>query len=409
MKNDIEPFERSFDSLEQLADTISEALQCSVTIEDANHKLIAYSSHHAETDPARISTIIGKRVPDKVVQALWREGAIPRLMKSEGPQRIAPIGEIGLGERIAVAIRKDAQILGYIWIVTGEEPLPQEYIFDQLAKAAQAAKTKLLQLHMTHRRAELSQQEFFRQLLAGDAGPDAEVRRRADELGLSLPVYFCVNVLPFPSEITDKQHQQIQYLITTTQQKRIALHAVDRDRLILLEALPARSPQLPASPALSLMSEQMTQRFDCAPLAGGCGSVYDDYSRVSASCEEALTVIRLRQRFPVELKNALSYADLGFYRLLPVVEDHRQAHPYVNESLRRLEAYDLAHNSELLRTLEIYLSQDSNLKASAEALHIHENTLSYRLKRISQIGDIDLDRMDDKVTCYLELKARRLR
>ncbi|CAI6034277.1 PucR family transcriptional regulator [Cohnella sp. JJ-181] len=409
MRNDKEPFERSFDSLEQLADTISEELQCSVTIEDANHKLIAYSSHHAETDPARISTIIGKRVPDKVIQALWREGAIPRLMKSEGPLRIASIGEIGLGDRIAIAIRKENQILGYIWIVTGEDPLPQAFLFGQLVQAAQAAKTKLLQLHMTHRRAEQSQQEFFRQLLSGDVGSDADVRRRADELGLSLPAYFCVNVLPFPAEIADKQQQQIQYLITTTLQGQIALHAIDRDRLILLEALPARLTKGPSIPALTRLTEQMTQRFESAPLAGGIGSVYDDYSRVSASCEEAVAVIRLRQRFPVELKKVQYYTDLGFYRLLPAVEHHRLAHPYVNESLRLLENYDLEHNGELLRTLEVYLCQDSNLKASAEALHIHENTLSYRLKRISHIGGIDLDRMDDKVTCYLELKARRLR
>lgn len=409
MAYDKKTFERSFESLDELADTISEQLQCAVTIEDANHKLIAYSSHPAHTDPARISTIIGKRVPEKVVQALWREGAIPKLMRSETPLAISSIDEIGLGDRVAIAIRKDSQVLGYIWIVTGENALPHDFIFDQLTQAAVAARTKLLQLHLTHRRAEMNLREFFRQLLSGDIQSDSEVRRRAGDLGLTLPAYYCVNVLPFPAEIETKQQQQIHYLITTTLPKRIVLHAVDHDRLLMLEALTAEQPPGPSAPALTLLTQQMTQRFDSAPLPGGCGSVYGDYARVHVSCQEALTVIGLRERFPEELKAVHYYADLGYYRLLPAIERHRQAHAYTNQCLNKLEAYDLEHNGELLRTLEVYLYRDSNLKESAEALHIHENTLSYRLKRIAQIGGIDLASMDQKVTCFLELKSRRLR
>lgn len=408
-KEDKNPFDRSFDSLEALADAISEHLQCSVTIEDAGHRLIAYSSHHGETDPARISTIIGKRVPEKVVQALWREGAIPKLMKSEAPLRISPIDEIGLGERVAVAIRKESQVLGYIWLVAGENDPQPDYICEELAKAAKAAKTKLLQLHMTHRKAEIGQQEFFRQLLSGDLKTDSEVKRLAEEQGIALPPLFCVGILPFSDEIADKQQQQIQYMITTTLQKRIALHAIDRDRLLVLEAVPARLPPMQTPSALMLLADQLSQRFDCATLPGGCGAVYDDYARMTASCEEAQTVIRLRRSFPDALKAVQRYAELGYYRLLPDVQRHRQDHFYENECLQRLEAYDAEHNGDLLRTLEVYLAHDSNMKESAEALHVHENTLSYRLKRIAQIGGIDLGRMDQKVTCYLEFKARRLR
>lgn len=409
MENEKQPFERSFDSLEELADAISDTLRCSVTIEDANHKLIAYSFHHDQADPARISTIIGKRVPEKVVQALWRDGVIPQLIKTEGPVVVKAIEEIGLGDRVAIAIRKDHNILGYIWIVPVESELSQEYVFAQLAFAAQAARTKLLQLQMTRRKTEQGYREFFRQLLSGEMKPDAEVKRQADRLGLELPAYYCVNVLPFPTGLAEKQQQQIQYLITTTLQKKIALHAVNDSQLILLETLPSGQPPGPVSPALTLLGEQMASRFDCAPDLGGCGSVYGDYSRVHESYRDAMTVIRLRNAFPDELASVHYYADLGYYRLLPALLRNRQEHDYRNECLRKLENYDLEHKSDLLNTLEVYLCHDSNMKESADALHIHENTLSYRLKRISQIGGIDLNRMDEKVTCFLELKANRFR
>ncbi|SDE67503.1 DNA-binding transcriptional regulator, PucR family [Paenibacillus sp. UNCCL117] len=408
MENEKEPFERSFESLEELADTISDVLQGPVTIEDANHKLIAYSSHQAQTDSVRISTIIGKRVPDKVIQALWRDGVIQKLMKSEEPLVIPAIGEVGLGDRIAIAIRKDHEILGYIWTVLGDGGSPSDVTFRQLIQAAKAARTKLLQLRMKHRKTEQSYQEFLRRLLSGDMKSDLEVRQQADKLGLELPAFFCAAVLPFPSEITERQQQQLHYLITTLQ-KRIVLHAVDSEALVMLEAHPQQRLSGKAAPAIAVLTEQMTQRFDCAPLQGGCGAVYGDYARVYQSYHEALTVIRLRQKFPEALAAVHYYADLGFYRLLPEIVLHQQEHYYDNDYLHQLEAYDLGHNGDLLHTLYVYLDHDSNLKESAEALHIHENTLSYRLKRISHISGLDLTRMDQKVTCYLELKAKRFR
>jgi DNA-binding PucR family transcriptional regulator len=407
VENEKEPFERSFENLEELADTISEALQCSVTIEDANHQLISYSSHNAQTDPARISTIIGKRVPEKVIQTLWRDGVIQKLMKSDEPVMISAIDEIGLGDRIAIAIRKDNNILGYIWIVLVEGISQNDLINKQLVKAAKAARTKLLQLQMKHRKTEQSYQEFFRQLLTGGMKSDLEVKQQANKLGLLLPAFFCVNVLQFPSEITTKLNQQIQYLVTTTLQDRIALYTMSNEQLILLEVVPSIKIPNPTPLLFTLLTEQMTQHFVYAPSSGGCGSVCDNYAMVDRSYQEALTVIQIKQKFPEETKSVLYYADLGFYRLLPAIVKDNQDHFYENECLQKIEAYDLEHNGELMHTLEVYLCNDSRGKESADILHIHENTLNYRLKRISKIGGIDLSSMDQKVTCYLEIKTKQ--
>lgn len=54
MTNPKDPFKYSFDRLEDVADHISEVLQCPITIEDVNHKLLAYSTHSDCTDPADV-------------------------------------------------------------------------------------------------------------------------------------------------------------------------------------------------------------------------------------------------------------------------------------------------------------------------------------------------------------------
>lgn len=110
-------FDRFFDSMESLADTLSESLQSQVTIEDSNHHVIGYSSHQTESDPARISTIIGKKVPSTVIIGLRKKGVMHELESSTHPIRIPAVMEVGLGPRLAMCIKHQQEILGYIWVV----------------------------------------------------------------------------------------------------------------------------------------------------------------------------------------------------------------------------------------------------------------------------------------------------
>lgn len=404
MRNEEVRFEWRMDSLEELADAISEVLECSVTIEDANHKLLAYSFHHTDSDPARISTIVGRRVPDKIIRTLWRDGIFQQIMKSERPVRIASIPEIGLGDRVAIAIRKDKDILGYIWIAEEKEQLDERGM-NHLLQASRAATAKLLQLRMKHLKVEQGYQDFFWQLLSGQFKTEREVRDMERKYQLQLPALFSVNVLQFASEITESTYQQLRYMITTTLDKRIILHIINNDQLILLEDMSPNRLSAHAN-VFTLLAEPMRHRFGLAPVMGGCGLAYDNYAKVEQSYQEALTVIQLKQKFPQALHAAYHYADLGFYRTLPILLKEKKEHAYPHHGLQKLEQYDHKNNANLLPTLRAYLEHNSNMKLAADALHIHENTLSYRLRRISEVSGIDLNSMDEKVTCYLEMKLK---
>lgn len=113
-------------NLENLADNLRDMPHCPVTIEDVNHRLLSYSSHDSHTDTARINTIIQRRVPEKVINRLWQEGIILKLMQSGEPLRINGIEDIGLGNRVAVSIRKNNEVIGYIWVVDEEAKLSDE-------------------------------------------------------------------------------------------------------------------------------------------------------------------------------------------------------------------------------------------------------------------------------------------
>ncbi|WIX82428.1 helix-turn-helix domain-containing protein [Amycolatopsis carbonis] len=64
-------------------------------------------------------------------------------------------------------------------------------------------------------------------------------------------------------------------------------------------------------------------------------------------------------------------------------------------------AYDAAHGSELLATLKAFLEHSGSWTQTAGALHLHVNTLRYRISRISELTGRDLGRFADRVDLYL--------
>ena len=62
----------------------------------------------------------------------------------------------------------------------------------------------------------------------------------------------------------------------------------------------------------------------------------------------------------------------------------------------------------MLKTLEVYLQRHGNLRQSARDLHIHLNTLHYRLRRIGEVTGMDLKDADARLDLLLALRVRAL-
>ncbi|RXI99987.1 hypothetical protein DS745_14035 [Anaerobacillus alkaliphilus] len=63
----------------------------------------------------------------------------------------------------------------------------------------------------------------------------------------------------------------------------------------------------------------------------------------------------------------------------------------------------LLREQELLETLEAYLESDLSIKETSKKLHIHINTLHYRLKRISELTGYSLKETRNLVMFYIAL------
>jgi DNA-binding PucR family transcriptional regulator len=70
----------------------------------------------------------------------------------------------------------------------------------------------------------------------------------------------------------------------------------------------------------------------------------------------------------------------------------------------QLLAYDRERNASMIETLRAWLNAHGDVITAAAASHVHQNTFRYRLRRLSEIAEVDLD--DPQARFALELQLR---
>jgi hypothetical protein len=98
----------------------------------------------------------------------------------------------------------------------------------------------------------------------------------------------------------------------------------------------------------------------------------------------------------------------GLYRLADVLLDYQLTRP--GAARRALAALldPLAEHPDLLATLEIHLCNDLNRRRTATKLHLHINTVDYRLRRIAELTGLDVTKRAGVRHLEAAMVARRM-
>jgi PucR family transcriptional regulator, purine catabolism regulatory protein len=85
-----------------------------------------------------------------------------------------------------------------------------------------------------------------------------------------------------------------------------------------------------------------------------------------------------------------------------------EAQALVSSILGCLIEYDRDHGSELVRSLETFLSVNRSWQQASSQLSVHRQTLQYRLSRVREITGRRLDNIDDLTQVHMALKILRM-
>jgi purine catabolism regulator len=104
----------------------------------------------------------------------------------------------------------------------------------------------------------------------------------------------------------------------------------------------------------------------------------------------------------------LDAREIGVYRFLSAPGNREALRTLRDDILGELLEYDHKQNGDLLLTLEGFFNANGHLTQTADNLHIHRNTLQYRLNRISELTGLDMSQPDTRLAIQLAVKAKRL-
>lgn len=112
-----------------------------------------------------------------------------------------------------------------------------------------------------------------------------------------------------------------------------------------------------------------------------------------------------------DISGIVYYRESGISRLLLKLIDHPDLEEYYQSLLDPLSAYDKKYKSELLKTIRCFVECNLDHVKTGKQLHIHENTVRYRLNKIKELipyGKSSLDFHQSIYFLYKILKIKEL-
>lgn len=391
-----------------LAQTVAAMTDGIVSIEDTANRVLAYSRSDDEVDELRRLSILGRRGPEPFLAMLREWGVYQRLRSGEEVVRIDERPELGIRRRMAVGIHAGAQPLGTIWVQEGARPLSER------ADRALLGAARVAALQLIRQRTETTAAPRFREnLLTGLLDSRIDADSAAGNIGADARKPGVVVVLTLrPSEqagSSDRSEIELQRAEMTS---LISVHAASYRRSALVTTIGSRVyvllPDLPdrsaESAVMGLTQEIVTAAKNHlrARVQAGIGSVVPTLDEVAVSRTDADRILDAMAH-DVEAEVA-TIADVRSRVLVSEVLTLLQDNERVRDPrLTVLTTHDSEHGTEFARSVLAYLEAFGEVRTASEGLHVHPNTLRYRIRRAAELSGIDLADPAERLSAHLQL------
>ncbi|MFJ9543781.1 PucR family transcriptional regulator [Streptomyces sp. NPDC101225] len=434
-----------------LAETVAALTGGNISIEDATNRVLAYSRSDDGVDELRWRSILGWEGPAHYLSLLREWGVFDRLRAGGEVVRIDERAELGIRRRLAIGIRVQDQWLGSIWVQEGSGPLSGTA--EQALVGAARAAALLLVRHRTGTPSDLQVEEaLLGRMLDGHIDPRTFAARIGADLTKPAAVvaFALTDSAPTGSASTgsastgsastgsasigsastrsastgsspsacvpaetsasvdrpafELRRAEMTSLVTVHAGafRRRALVAAGGSRVyVLLPGLPEGAGEDIVAGLAGEIVRSAGQRLHL-DVRAAVGSVVEGLDSIAASKAEADQVLGVithqGDRRVATIADVRSEVLVG--ETLALLERHPQLRdPRVSVLL----AHDREHDSGLVRSVLTYLAAQFNMRAAARVLHLHTNTLRYRLKRAETISGIDLTDPHQCLFVHLQL------
>jgi sugar diacid utilization regulator len=301
-------------------------------------------------------------------------------------------------------------------IASGDETVGAVLMLDGVAEASAeaseylhlAAVASLTEVAVEEARDEVEQNlrgSFLEDLRAGSGLPTDELVRRGARLGCDLSR----GAIALCAELHTERPRHVVATIAEDVPGALAQHMDSSSggsqggRVYAL--LPAVAGDDPAEATLASAARLAARLQRHGTI--GLSSFYGDPAELARAVQEAELVLDV---LTVSGEPIAEDINQGTYRLLfRVLASHpEEVRSFYEDTVAPVVRYDDQYRTDLVGTLEAYLTANCHMSATAAAIHAHRHTVAYRLERVRDLTGLDPMQSEDRERLGLGLKAYRI-
>ena len=389
-----------------LAQTVATMTGGLVTIEDEHAQMLAYSASDGLADELRMLSILGREGPADYLRRLREWGVYDRLRRERGAVEVPADDELGWRRRLAVDIRAFSDApgapvepsLGTVWLQEGSRELDPE-------AAAVLEGAAVLAARLIERSRSAPTQEALQiQRLLGLRGGGVDVPSLA--AALSLPPSGPATVVGIAAEVRpDGTWAGVIHDVAGA--VRLHASAYARESLVTtteqrIYVIIPRARATGLSTWVSTMLDRLSRRAGLNLRAAVAAPVASLADLGSARAEVDRVLDRPGADQVSTLADSRTSVLLG--EMVELVAKQEQLR---DPRLQTLLDDDQARGGALVASVERYLDRFGDVRAAAADLHVHPNTLRYRIRRAEHVLGMRLDDPEDRLLLQIQLHCRR--
>jgi sugar diacid utilization regulator len=200
--------------------------------------------------------------------------------------------------------------------------------------------------------------------------------------------------------------ESIEHFVATRAPDAI-ISARESEVVVVTVAPDSQSPVAPAALDARRLAHACLARlgelFPAAQVVIGIGGICRDPRDVARSYAQAQRTTQTLKRLG-RAGTVSAFGDLGILRLLLQVPDLAELRSFAADVLGKLSLHEQEHKSEYLTTLACYFRENNSPQRASRILHVHPNTVAYRVKRIEEITGLHLDNYTDRLIAQVALE-----
>ncbi|MDW5418310.1 sugar diacid recognition domain-containing protein [Iodobacter sp. CM08] len=309
----------------------------------------------------------------------------------------------GVRPGVNLPLRLAGQIVGVVGI-TGQPDAVRHY--GELVRMTAEMSLEQARLIQALGRDTRYREELVLQLIKGEAAPHSDLEAWAQKLGVDIRRPRVVAVIEVDSgalgiDAALAELQELQTLLSTPERDNLVATVSLTELVVLKPALDHQgrwNPEEHRQRVHDLLTRVASKSKLGVRIA--LGQYFCAANAVALSYQSAVTTLQTGKARNPE-RACFFYQDLSLPVLLAGLNSGWQA-AQLRIPLKKLEQQD--SNGQLRKTLAAWFACDTRPVEAAQALHIHRNTLDYRLSRIEAVTGLTLSKTDERFLLYAALQ-----